>query len=147
LLPGRLFMVGDPRQAIYRFRGADIATYRQAREAVEQQFPGNVIRVSANFRSCDEIPKHINRCFEAPLGAQATGYVPLESTREKAEHGLPCVAKIKVEVIPQSRGDGIRDDEATIVAETCARLIGNITIRREWAPFGTAWRAWAQPAM
>src|SRR5262249_4994105 len=27
LLPGCLFMVGDPKQAIYRFRGADLATY------------------------------------------------------------------------------------------------------------------------
>ena len=73
---------------------------------------------------------HINRCFETPLGAQETGYVALEATRGKPEHGLPCVAKIKVDVVPQSRIDGIRDDEASIVAETCARLIGNVTIRR-----------------
>jgi CRISPR-associated exonuclease Cas4 len=106
LLPGRLFMVGDPKQAIYRFR------------------------VSANFRSCKEILQHINKCFAVPLGAQETGYVALEATRGKAHHGLPCVAKVKVEVVPQSRIDGIRDDEATIVAQTCARLIGNITIRR-----------------
>jgi superfamily I DNA/RNA helicase len=37
LVPGHLFMVGDPKQAIYRFRGADIATYWQAREAIERQ--------------------------------------------------------------------------------------------------------------
>ena len=71
LLPGRLFMVGDPKQAIYRFRGADIATYRLAREAVERQFPGNVLRVASNFRSCGDILQHINRCFEA--AASRTG--------------------------------------------------------------------------
>jgi CRISPR-associated exonuclease Cas4 len=134
LVPGRLFMVGDPKQAIYRFRGADIATYLQARNAVEEQFPGNIIHVSSNFRSCDAILHHVNLCFEAPLGTQETGYVPLEPTRGKPEHGLPCVAKVKVDVIPQSRVDGIRDDEATIVAETCARLIGNLKIRRGDAP-------------
>ena len=133
LLPGRLFMVGDPKQAIYRFRGADIATYLQARDAVERQFPGNVVRVSSNFRSCSAIIQFINRCFETPLGAQETGYVALEATRGDSEHGLPCVAKIKVDVAPQSRIDGIRDDEASIVAETCARLIGNVTIRRAGA--------------
>lgn len=127
-------MVGDPKQAIYRFRGADIATYLQAREAVERQFPGNIIRVSSNFRSCGAILQHVNRCFETPLGAQEVGYVPLEATRGAPEHGLPCVAKIKVEVVPQSRIDGIRDDEASVVAETCARLIGNLTIRRGEAP-------------
>ncbi len=96
LLPGCLFMVGDPRQAIYRFRGADIATYRRAREAVEREFPGHVLHVTSNFRSCDEIVKHINFCFEAPLQAQGTGYVALQPTRDAAAHGLPGVAKIRI---------------------------------------------------
>ena len=125
-----LFMVGDPKQAIYRFRGADIATYRLAREAIERQFPGNVLRVASNFRSCDDILQHINRCFETPLQSQETGYVALEATRQTAEHGLPCVAKVKVDVVPDSRVDDIRDEEARIVAETCARLIGNVRVRR-----------------
>jgi CRISPR-associated exonuclease Cas4 len=34
-----------------------------------------------------------------------------------------------VDVIPQSRIDDIRDEEARIVAETCVRLIGNLKIR------------------
>jgi CRISPR-associated exonuclease Cas4 len=130
LLPGRLFMVGDPKQAIYRFRGADIATYRLAREAIERQFPGNVLRVASNFRSCGDILQHVNRCFETPLQGQEMGYVALEATRQKAEHGLPCVAKVRVDVVPDSRVDDIRDVEAQVVAETCARLIGNVRIRR-----------------
>ena len=130
LLPGSPFMVGDPKQAIYRFRGADIATYRLAREAVERQFPGNVLRVASNFRSCGDILQHINRCFEAPLQGQETGYVALEATRHRADHGLPCVAKVRVDVPPDSRVNEIREVEARVVAETCARLIGNVRIRR-----------------
>jgi len=34
LRPGSLFMVGDPKQAIYRFRGADIGSYGQAQAAI-----------------------------------------------------------------------------------------------------------------
>jgi len=130
LVPGRLFMVGDPKQAIYRFRGADIATYRLARAAIERQFPGNLVRVAANFRSSDGILHHINQCFQTPLQGQESGYVALEPTRKGAEHGMPGVVKVKVEVIPQSRVDDIRDEEAKIVAATCARLIGNLKIRR-----------------
>src|SRR6202035_3952694 len=52
-----------------------------------------------------------------------------EPTRKGAEHGLPGVVKIRVDVIPQSRVDDIRDEEAKIVAETCARLIGSVKIR------------------
>lgn len=134
LLPGHLFMVGDPKQAIYRFRGADVATYRQARQAVERQFPGNVIRVTSNFRSCAEILRHVDLCFQRPLNAQEAGYVALAPTRGDPGHGLPCVAKIKVEVMPQTRVDNIRDEEARIVAETCARLIGNVAISRAGQP-------------
>jgi CRISPR-associated exonuclease Cas4 len=134
LLPGHLFMVGDPKQAIYRFRGADLATYRHARDVVARQFPGNVIRVTSNFRSCADILHHIDRCFEEPFAAQDTGgYVTLEPTRGEADHGLPCVAKVKVSVLPQTHVDTIRDDEARIVAETCARLISNVAIRRRGA--------------
>ena len=129
LLPGRLFMVGDPRQAIYRFRGADIATYRRAREAVERDFPGNVLHVTSNFRSCGEIVRHINLCFEAPLQAQGTGYVALQPTRGAAEHGLPCVVKLKIDTV--ARVADMRDEEARLVAEACARLIGNVSIRRD----------------
>jgi CRISPR-associated exonuclease Cas4 len=68
LLPGRLFMVGDPRQAIYRFRGADIATYRHAREAVERSFPGHVLHVTSSSmrfgHSC------VRRRSSSRLGAQ-----------------------------------------------------------------------------
>jgi CRISPR-associated exonuclease Cas4 len=39
LRPGQLFLVGDPKQAIYRFRGADLATYLKVRKAIEAQFP------------------------------------------------------------------------------------------------------------
>jgi len=87
-----------------------------------------VLHVTSNFRSCEEIVRHINLCFEAPLRAQETGYVALKSTRGAAAHGLPCVVKVKIDA--PARVADIRDEEARVVAETCARLIGNITLRR-----------------
>jgi CRISPR-associated exonuclease Cas4 len=130
LIPGRLFMVGDPKQAIYRFRGADVASYMDAREAIERQFPGNVLRVRSNFRSREEILNHINRCFSERLSKHAAGYVDLEHTLGEAEHGLPCVTKVTVAVDPDSKLDVIRDAEAKTIAELCALLIGNVCVRR-----------------
>src|SRR5215831_8066040 len=123
-------MVGDPKQAIYRFRGADVASYMDAREAIERQFPGNVLRVTSNFRSRDEILNHVNRCFSERLGKQAAGYIALESTLGEAEHALPCVAKVTITVDADSKVDAIREEEAKSVAELCALLIGNIRVRR-----------------
>jgi ATP-dependent exoDNAse (exonuclease V) beta subunit len=121
---------GDPKQAIYRFRGADVASYMDAREAIERQFPGNMLRVTSNFRSREHILNHVNLCFRERLGKQAPGYVALESTLGQAEHGLPCVAKVTVQVSPQSKVEFIREEEARTVAEICAQLIGNIRVRR-----------------
>ena len=67
LRPGALFLVGDPKQAIYRFRGADIAAYVRAREAFRAQAAEGVLSIATNFRSC--APNHGLR--ERPLRTPA----------------------------------------------------------------------------
>ena len=51
LRAGSLFVVGDPKQAIYRFRGADVDTYLEAKRAILAQDPDAVLEIVANFRS------------------------------------------------------------------------------------------------
>lgn len=130
LEPGRLFMVGDPKQAIYRFRGADVAAYIEARTTIEQQFPGNILRVTSNFRSRAAILDHVNLCFRERLGAQAAGYVPLQSTLGSPEHGLPCVTKLTIDIDTSAKIGAKRDAEAKRVAEVCSQLVGNVRVRR-----------------
>ncbi|VFT33372.1 exodeoxyribonuclease V subunit beta [Pseudomonas aeruginosa] len=64
-----LFMIGDPKQAIYAFRGADIHTYLRAREATR----GRHYTLGKNFRSTAAMVAAANRCFafaeEHPRGA------------------------------------------------------------------------------
>lgn len=128
--PGALFMVGDPKQSIYRFRGADVGSYAEARGAIARLWPANIIQITANFRSRPAILTHINHCFEAPLSAVGQpGYVALTSTIDPPDHDLPCAAKITIEMPPDSRPAQIRDAEAEAVADVCERLIGNVMIR------------------
>ncbi len=78
-----LFMIGDPKQAIYGFRGGDIYTYLQARDEVE---PTAQYTLTRNFRSAGELIEAVNRLF-APQGAfgeQQLGYQPSDSGREPA---------------------------------------------------------------
>ncbi|MBN9560761.1 MAG: UvrD-helicase domain-containing protein [Alphaproteobacteria bacterium] len=132
LRAGALFMVGDPKQAIYRFRGADVGSYAEARSAIARRWPNNIVQIMANFRSRPGILSHINRCFATPLSAQnQPGYVELAPTLDPPDHDLPCAAKITIDLPPDSRAAQIRDAEAEAVADLCARLIGNVTIRDE----------------
>jgi len=53
------FMIGDPKQAIYAFRGADVFTYLKARRATE----GHHYTLDKNFRSADAMVDAVNQLF------------------------------------------------------------------------------------
>ncbi|NOH79053.1 exodeoxyribonuclease V subunit beta [Vibrio sp. RE86] len=56
-----LFMIGDPKQAIYGFRGADIFTYIKARNQVSSHFT-----LGTNWRSSADMVAAVNQVFELP---------------------------------------------------------------------------------
>ena len=73
--PGSLFLVGDPKQGIYRFRGADISLWQEAEEAMDAT-GGEVVHLYKNFRSTAEICDAVTAVFGAsgPLAMQKTPY-------------------------------------------------------------------------
>src|SRR5262249_52474506 len=103
--PGALFLVGDPKQAIYRFRGAHVAAYDGVRKAFAARDPSSIIPVTANFRSEPGILDHVNSCFRAPLSAEGQpGYVALASTRERMEGTPPSAVRVAIDVRTLSAG-------------------------------------------
>lgn len=72
LRDGALFIVGDPKQSIYRFRGAEPDVYMQVKERMKaiQEKGGNakVYELQINFRSNDLIIKWVNTKFSATMG-------------------------------------------------------------------------------
>jgi ATP-dependent exoDNAse (exonuclease V) beta subunit len=99
-VPGRLFIVGDPKQSIYRFRRADVGIYREVCERLVQRGAVSV-KLTASFRSVPQIQSCINAAFAPvmtgdPLTLQAD-YVPLspyraDATRQPAIVALPVPA-------------------------------------------------------
>jgi ATP-dependent helicase/nuclease subunit A len=83
-LPGSLFVVGDPKQSIYRFRRADIETYERVKERVVAS-GGRVLELTANFRSSPEVCSWVNTVFGASFPASPTAeqaaYVALNAER------------------------------------------------------------------
>jgi ATP-dependent exoDNAse (exonuclease V) beta subunit len=126
LRPGALFCVGDPKQAIYRFRGADVDTYVRARDAIRAQHPENVLEVTANFRSLSPILEWVNQRFMTPLSADGQpGFQDLAATKQP-RNDEPRVVALDVQVEgDKPKQKAIRDLEATAVARLCQRLIGS----------------------
>jgi exodeoxyribonuclease V beta subunit len=59
---GDLCFVGDPKQAIYAFRGADLATYLKARDEAARQYS-----LATNHRSTPELIAALNQLFDRPM--------------------------------------------------------------------------------
>ncbi len=71
---GTLITVGDPKQAIYRFRGADVHAYLRSVQDVPLQ------RLSTNFRSDARVLEGIAEVFKgATLGHEAIAFSPVEA--------------------------------------------------------------------
>jgi len=90
--PGRLFMVGDPKQSIYRFRRADIIMYQDLRSRLQSHGVG-VEYLTTSFRAVRPIQECINAAFAPEMtGDAVTGqpaYVPLEQFAKDSNQ--PCV--------------------------------------------------------
>ncbi|MCA9647750.1 MAG: UvrD-helicase domain-containing protein, partial [Myxococcales bacterium] len=82
---GKLFVVGDPKQAIYRFRRADIMLY----ERVKEQLLGSgaeLLHLSTSFRSRPAIQSLVNHCFSERMtgGETQASYVALQNFRTES---------------------------------------------------------------
>lgn len=126
--PGALFLVGDPKQAIYRFRGADVSAYVRARDAFIAQDKDSILSISTNFRSCAPILNFVNERFAAPLSSDGQpGFTALDPFHADRGEAL-CVAALDVAVAGadgKASAEQQRDAEADAIAKMCARLIGS----------------------
>lgn len=122
--PGRLFLVGDPKQSIYRFRRADMATYAQTRGAMTAAGAALPL-LTQNRRSQRVIIDWVNDVFEQMIGAGADPevqppYNAIEPERDITLDG-PGVATFGVQQDASARATRVM--EAEEVAAVCRQAI------------------------
>jgi ATP-dependent exoDNAse (exonuclease V) beta subunit len=89
---GKLFLVGDPKQSIYRFRRADVAIYEAARQRLSGM-GADVVHLTASFRAVPSLQQAVNAAFAPRMGEQS--YVPLAPTRAEPK-GRPTLVALPV---------------------------------------------------
>ena len=97
-ISGKLFVVGDPKQSIYRFRRADVTLYESTKRHLVAS-GAKLLLLSTSFRSAPSIQSAINAAF-APLmkgspGGSQADYVGLEPFRTEPD-GRPTVVALPV---------------------------------------------------
>ncbi len=123
---GKLTIVGDPKQSIYRFRRADIAMYAEVCDRVRQG-PVCEVELSVNFRSTPELIDWINTGFDAVLGAAESG--PLYDKNTGAVRNLRLSTGRKklgvpsVHVLPFGDAEMLADESRNLEGEALARYL------------------------
>ncbi|WP_420447719.1 UvrD-helicase domain-containing protein [Candidatus Palauibacter sp.] len=95
---GKLFVVGDPKQSIYRFRRADVTLYERTKSRLEG-VDARVLHLSTSFRSQPRLQAAVNGAFATRMEATEDGsqaaYVPLMPFRADTE-SQPAVIALPV---------------------------------------------------
>ena len=95
VVPGKLFVVGDPKQSVYRFRRADVRVYEAVRERIREA-GGEVLELSTSFRSRPSLQRFVNAAFGEEMGEGEPGvqarHVALAPHREDREDQPSVVA-------------------------------------------------------
>jgi ATP-dependent helicase/nuclease subunit A len=84
--PGKLFVVGDPKQSIYRFRRADVGAYLEATRLLIERGARSV-QLTTSFRAIPSLQRAVNAAFAPLMDGDAKAlqaeYVPLSPFREE----------------------------------------------------------------
>ena len=139
--PGKLFIVGDPKQSIYRFRRADVGVYRQVKRQLEAAGVP-VLALTTSFRAVPGIQRLVNRAF-APLMAGSAArrgggaephqadYVRLSPYRDDPDRQPGVV------VLPVPRPYGVRRVAAAAIERSLPDAVGAFI---RWLVTESGWR-------
>ena len=131
--PGSLFLVGDDKQSIYRFRRADVGVFRFVADRIRET-GGEVVRLNTSFRSLGTLCKWINSAFPAAFAGSTEPYqARFEPLHEHREAGLDihCVRTITIpKVYRNSRSEIARLDAARIARFISGALEGRTSLNQ-----------------
>jgi ATP-dependent exoDNAse (exonuclease V) beta subunit len=128
----QLFLVGDPKQSIYRFRGADIGVWNEVRDVVSEG--GQRLELSYNFRSEPPVVKFVNRVCGPVMDERASDlrryaprsavdYVPLRD----AVAGTPA-GRLEW-LVNEGSGRDAKTAEGRLIASRIRQIVGHELVR------------------
>ena len=117
---GRTFIVGDPKQSIYRFRSADIFAYLKASAGIGQE---ERLRLGRNYRCVPELAEAVNALFRRtrPFALPDIGFEPVTSAYPATAprlvlEGEEDIAPLQFRILPRQGPKRPTKTDATSIA-------------------------------
>ncbi|HSJ13101.1 MAG TPA: UvrD-helicase domain-containing protein [Longimicrobiales bacterium] len=137
----RLMLVGDPKQSIYAFRGADVTVWSGVRRDFEERGQGRVLRLRDNFRSVPSILSLVETTAGRWLNTPVSGSGQLADYEVafhavEAQRAEPAAPAVELLLVPAGGAGKQRRAEDRRAVE--ARAIA--TRLNELHDAGTPWR-------
>ncbi len=101
--PAYRFIVGDGKQSIYRFRGADVRLMNEMVNQATRSSQADFINMNKNYRTCDEIISFVNSLFSVVMNKEEVihkyqvGYSTIDSERVRPDQKGPLVELLLVD--------------------------------------------------
>ncbi|WP_298868158.1 exodeoxyribonuclease V subunit beta [uncultured Gimesia sp.] len=128
LLTGKLFLVGDAKQSIYRFRRADPEVFHQLRQEIPE---AGRLPLSTNFRSQPAILNFTNCLFSSAMEHYYESLVPFDVEQHSPTPAIEFLFASPDD--PEIKGaDAVRETEAEWIAARIRQLLDDET-PRIWA--------------
>ena len=138
--PGKLFIVGDPKQSIYAFRRADIDAYDEVVQEHILAPEEEPYVLSSNFRAHAQVLEPVNGCCAKlfiPIKGVQPNYEPLNPASEEPEPFSHERVQLRLVAPPLEDADGEgentwkTDESSRAEAETLAQWLRNEVIDKE----------------
>jgi ATP-dependent helicase/nuclease subunit A len=132
--PGSLFVVGDPKQSIYRFRRADIDIYKEVKRLIVES-GGAALNLTTNFRSVDALGEWANPVFHSLFADAETrfqaAFEGLDTVR-LVDGGCNCgLLKISIPKVKYNKAEEIAKIDADRIAGWISgALSGGLSLSR-----------------
>lgn len=131
--PGSLFVVGDPKQSIYRFRRADIYIYNLTKSLIEKS-GGETLSLISNFRSlksiCDVLNKTYSQTLPVDFNDYQAKYCSLEGVREDEVETDFGVRILNIPAEFTKKDEVIAEDAKSIAKYINWCMDGNVKLSR-----------------